>query len=370
MKSFWWWYWLSFLYVTSGYTILSKDSLPFYYPIGTHETLKKHPIQKLQLFGQPLVCYHSQQNQSFIIHSDICPHQGASLSKGWINEFGNLQCPYHGFEFCSGMFCKIPNPIKSPPQFKSKTVLPVFPCKTVNNMVFLSPVSAECPSLGEPYFPPEEYDEEFRSIEGSRVISQNVMSVCENLLDMLHISYVHSFGNSFSPLPHSIRYSNLSDTSGRSEFIYTPKDFTISGKIGRVSKVIVHNEFYLPTTTLTRVIAGPVVKTVFTRSLPLSRNKTLLFWKVYRNFWIDPYVDVFSGIGDSFMSFLMDRTIDEDVDMLRHVYSKYRVGTLKTKYDVTIENFRAKTKEATQRGFVIPEHCTQKVLQPFHDYDI
>ena len=55
--------------------------------------------------SNPLVVYKNK-NGSFIVHSDVCPHQGASLSKGWITKEGHLQCPYHGFEFDSGCFCE------------------------------------------------------------------------------------------------------------------------------------------------------------------------------------------------------------------------------------------------------------------------
>lgn len=353
----------------TAFVSIHRLALPFYYPLNTVSEARKNKLSKLEIFGQPLVCYDNK-NGTIVVHSDICPHQGASLSKGWVNEMGNLQCPYHGFEFCSGMFCKIPNPILEPRLFRSNTKLAVFPTLERNGMLFLSPVSVENPPLPEPFFPPEEYDVNFRAVEGSRIVDQNHMTVCENLLDMLHISYVHSFGNSISPLPYSMKTRNMSETSGRTEFLYQPRDFTISGKVGRVSKVIVQNEYHLPTNTITRVIAGEVIKTVFTRSLPLSKNKTLLLWKVYRNFWVDPYIPEFSAPGDWLMSYLMKYTVEEDVQMLTNVYPQHREGPLKTKYDVTIKNFRNAVQQCHHQPFPVPENCTQNFLQAYHDYDI
>ena len=66
-----------------------------------------YPI-KIDFFSENYVGY--RKNDEIIIHTDVCPHNGASLAKGWINKNGNLQCPYHGFEFCNGVFHKIPNP--------------------------------------------------------------------------------------------------------------------------------------------------------------------------------------------------------------------------------------------------------------------
>jgi phenylpropionate dioxygenase-like ring-hydroxylating dioxygenase large terminal subunit len=352
--------------MTEAVAYLHKNMMPFYYPLNYLSDLPKTGIHKFDIMGEPLVCYHNRNN-SYIVHTDVCPHQGASLSKGWVNEDGNLQCPYHGFEFCLGEFCKIPNPECSPPRFRSKTRLPLFPTHVTNDMLFVSPMTSETPP--PPFYPPEEYDSNFRAVTGSRVIDQNYMMVCENLLDMIHISYVHSFGNTFSPLPLSIQFRNLSSTSGRTEFLYRPPDLTISGKVGKVSKVFVQNEYHLPTNTITRVKAGQIIKTVFTRSLPISENKTLLFWKVYRNFWKDPFVEEFSWFGDVLMKHLMKLTVQEDVNILKNVYPEHRRG-FKTKYDVTISNFRKDVEKSLQNvSSLSSQKSNLSYLQVFHVYD-
>lgn len=330
------------------------DLLPFYYPLMPSKQAHQKVIHRVEVAGVPLVCYKSK-NDSFVVHSDVCPHQGASLSRGWVNHDGNLQCPYHGFEFCQGMFCKIPNPEMNPRHFRSKTMLDLFPTLSRGGLLFLHPQAVgHIRGIGDPleppFFPPEEYDVNFKSTEGTRLIDSHYMTVCENLLDMLHISYVHSFGSALTPLPSTISGRNLTRNSFRTEFVYQPRDFTISGKVGRVSKVSVQNEFHLPTNTITRVMAGSTIKTVFTRSLPVSEHQTLLFWKVYRNFWIDPNVDFFTSFGDHLMRFLMEKTIDEDVEMLRHVYPQYREGPLRTRYDMTIENFRKRVRSSIENN--------------------
>jgi hypothetical protein len=73
----------------------------------------------------------------------------------------------------------------------------------------------------------------------------------ENLLDMLHISYVHSFGNMDMPLARNIRYIDINEYAGKTAFEYSPNRNTISNKVGKTNVVSVENEFYLPTTTLT-----------------------------------------------------------------------------------------------------------------------
>jgi phenylpropionate dioxygenase-like ring-hydroxylating dioxygenase large terminal subunit len=308
--------------------------LPFWYPLLKFSGNEKFP-RKVTLFDDPLVIYKNNESD-FVIHSDICPHQGASLSKGWITEDKCLSCPYHGFQFYNGTFCKIPNPAdKNVNFFNSKYKLKRLESFYDKKLLFIKNVNYTIPDI---YYPPEEFDKNFKGVEGIKLIDTNYLSVCENLLDMLHISYVHSFGSRTTPLPSSIKFESINDYHGRSTFLYSPNENTISGYVGNVREVKVENEFILPTTTLTRVYAGDTIKTVFTRSIPVSENKTILYWKIYRNFWMN-------SLGDHMIRKLMIRTLDEDIKILKDVYSEHRQGSISTKYDKTIIEFRKSYKK-------------------------
>lgn len=313
--------------------IISFLLLPFWYPIIKKKDLVDFP-KKGDIFSKPFVIYKNKE-KDYIVHTDICPHQGASLSKGWITKDSCLSCPYHGFEFNNGSFSKIPNPDdKNVKEFYSHVKLDTFLSKEEEDFLFISEEEGSPPI----FFPPENSNSSFRGVHGSVIINTNYLSVCENLLDMLHISYVHSFGSRNTPLPSSIQFKKLNPYHGRSTFFYRPNSNTISQKIGKVKEVKVENEFILPTNTITRVFAGDTIKTVFTRSIPLSENKTLLYWKIYRNFWLHPF-------GDFFIRKLMEKTIQEDISILKNVYPENRNGTIQTKYDKTILEFRKTIQE-------------------------
>lgn len=327
----------------------NKGIMPFWYPIITTKDLLqgKKNIKKIVFCDTPLVCY-AKPNTSYILHSDICPHQGASFGEtGVLTDDGNLSCGYHGFEFCDGNFCRIPNPIKKTKSFRSKINLERFPVQRGNDFLFFRPLFSTDGGGGEVFYPPEEEDDCFRGVDGSIVLNNHYMTVCENLLDMLHISYVHSFGNRDSPLPYDIRTKRLSNTSFQAQFLYAPNENTISSRVGNSPKVIVQNEYHLPTNTITRVFANDLIKTVFTRSVPISTKKTLLYWKIYRNFWLDPYFPCFNIIGDWLTRWLMEKTVLEDVRILEDVYDEHREGPLVTKYDITISNFRKDVRKYT-----------------------
>jgi phenylpropionate dioxygenase-like ring-hydroxylating dioxygenase large terminal subunit len=321
-----------------------SGKMPFWYPIGTEKTLLSG-IQPLRVMGVPYVSY-PKNNSQLIVHTDVCPHMGASFSQGgWVNEHHHLQCPYHGFEFDQGKFICIPSSKKeSPVRINSHKGLFLPPLLKKNGYYYMFPEDLDQIVLSTPYFPPEHDDPNFLAVHGHQLLDCTLDSLVENLLDMLHISYVHSFGNMDMPLARNIHYTDLNEYAGRTSFEYSPNSNTISNKVGKTQVVHVENEFHLPTTTLTRVKAGDIIKTVFTQSLPVDKNKTLLFWTVYRNFWKDPFLPEFNILGDWLLEFLMKRTIQEDASILSRCYPEKRKGFL-TKYDITIRKYRDKTSQ-------------------------
>lgn len=355
-------------------SFIARSILPFYYPIAHTGQLNSPGMISRRFIGEePLVIYPSQHHHKssqgggekktrFIVQSDVCPHMGAMLHKGWISPNGGIHCPYHGFEFNeNGMFCNIPNPIQKYHRHESLVKLDTFPVYTKFGYLFIPPsIHLPCYSPNppkknplnqnqtlsvldvpfKPYFPPEAKNPDFRCIQGSRQIGQYQDIVTENLLDMLHISYVHSFGSRLTPIPYDVKYNKIHDWGFRTRFLYCPNQGTISTDVGKVTSVVVENEFYMPSTTITRVTAGNIVKTVHTFTTPGPGKSCTLYWRIYRNFWKDRYFPTFDGIGDVLLRYLMEKTINEDQDILSKIYEDRRNSLFTTKYDVSIRKYR------------------------------
>jgi phenylpropionate dioxygenase-like ring-hydroxylating dioxygenase large terminal subunit len=228
-------------------------------------------------------------------------------------------------------------------EFRSVKGVPRLKTKIINNLVYVNPFydlnnidiinNYKIPS---PYMPPEHFDNRFIKINGERMINKNTEIVTENLLDMLHISTVHSFGNTDWPLPFNIKHDDIDMFSGRTKFKYKSGNFSISKRVASEPEVTVENEYHLPTTTITRVKANDLVKVVMTNILPISEDKSIMYWTIYRNFWTYPIPQ----IGDMVMKYFMDKTIDEDIGILKNIYSEDRIGNIDTKYDITINKYR------------------------------
>ena len=61
------------------------------------------------MVGERLVAVFRFQGEYFAIN-DLCPHMGASLGAGYLDEEGAVTCPWHAWRFnvCNGTWCDNP----------------------------------------------------------------------------------------------------------------------------------------------------------------------------------------------------------------------------------------------------------------------
>lgn len=267
----------------------------------------------------------------FEVFDDRCPHRGAKLSHGVVDGVENcLTCPYHGMKFdldagsCVGF-------LGDYPAGKVKAKLCKHNTKSFDTLVW--------GYFGEghpPEFMPERLnldqvgtDEEFHSIFGQRDINCNVFEVEENLLDNIHISVVHAWGN-----PESLPVNTIKSDRGNF-FFYNHGTNSMASWLDddKSNYVTVYNGFAEPLSTLSRVCFGAgMTKSVRVHLLPLGENKTRMFWGLHRNFlkawWLD-------GV----FRFLIEKTVDEDKVIVENLASKTFKQTL-TEFDSVIVQYR------------------------------
>ena len=307
----------------------------FFWKIGKSEQYKKKKLHRTLFNNFPICVYRDNKNQLNAI-SDICIHRGAAMSFGKVLKNNCVQCPYHGWEYKKGIVKNIPGC----PDVKNNFGVPLFNITEINDDVFLCPSfdinsqSGPLP-LNEPFIPPEATDSTFVRIHGKKHIQRPHHLITENVLDMMHISYVHTFGNQMSPIPFEIKYEDTGNFSGKTTFYYTSGPTSMSSIIGGAKEVKVENEFYLPDTTVTRVYAGNIVKTIVTHCYPIGKNESILHFDLYRNFLQFPVFDIL-------FHNQMDITLKEDIGIINNIYDKHIRGFMNTKYDVTQLKFREK----------------------------
>lgn len=332
---------LLFIY-TSSYKRLTKPGSNtykfkgnFYWKIGRSKDFKQNELKR-HIFDDLPLCIYRDKHYKLTAISDICIHRGASLSRGKLLDNNCLQCPYHGWEYEEGVVQNVPGC----PDLKNTFGAPNFLIEEKNGDVFLCPTYDKISKKGiypecDIFIPPEANDISFSKISGSKKINRPFNLVTENVLDIMHISYVHSFGNSLSPVPFELKYENINNYSGKTTFYYTAGPTSMSSILGNVKYVKVENEFYLPDTTVTRVFAGPLVKTIVTNAYPIGKNESIFHYDLYRNFLTFP-------IFDSLFYTQMEITLSEDINILNGIYDDYIKGFMNTKFDVTQLKYREK----------------------------
>lgn len=307
----------------------------FFWKVGKSYEFKKKELHRV-IFNNYPVCIYRDLNNTLTAISDVCIHRGASLSKGKLLDNNCIQCPYHGWEYNKGIVDLIPGC----PETKKNFGVPKFEIKETNDDVYICPTYDTNSKSGIKaknylYIPPEATDSAFVRISGKMIIKRQHSLITENVIDMMHISYVHSFGNQLSPVPYEIKYDSLNDFGGKTTFHYTAGPTSMSRILGNVNYVTVENEFHLPDTTVTRVFAGNIVKTIVTHCYPIGKNESILHYDLYRNFFVSP-------LFDSIFYKQMDITLKEDVSIINYIYDDYIKGFMNTRFDITQLKYREK----------------------------
>lgn len=159
-----------------------------WHPVAqSHEVLQDTPLS-VKLLEQAVVLWRNAEGvaQAFV---DRCPHRGARLSMGRI-ENGNLECPYHGWQFASGGQCvkipAVPDFVPPPSQCVKS-----FAVQEACGLVWVRLQEGESASEQLPAFAAEA-DEHLRKVNcGPYDVAASAPRIIENFLDMSHFGFVH-----------------------------------------------------------------------------------------------------------------------------------------------------------------------------------
>ena len=75
-----------------------------WHPVALSEAVAAQAPLAVQLLEQPVVLWRDSEGTVHAL-ADQCPHRGARLSLGRVTPQGQLECPYHGWQFAAGGQC-------------------------------------------------------------------------------------------------------------------------------------------------------------------------------------------------------------------------------------------------------------------------
>jgi hypothetical protein len=215
---------------------------------------------------------------------------------------------------------------------------------------------------------PEYYDKDQRAVYLNENFEHYAKFVTVNSLDICHIGFVHTFGNKNSPNPlHNSKVIQMNDTNDHFKIIYeyVAGENSLVNKIYKFDNIIVENEYVLPHSTVARVLFGNFSSTIITHALPISKFKTKLFVKAYRNYWsydvnnsknyniFLPLLYLINNFGDKVTQNTMYKTLKQDksiVDFIDKTDYESMHGKFSIVYDMFSNHYKLNYKRFYEDG--------------------
>ncbi|GAB5560185.1 MAG: molybdenum cofactor-independent xanthine hydroxylase subunit HpxD [Synoicihabitans sp.] len=257
-----------------------------WFPIAYSDEVIDKPLART-LLDQELIIYRTT-NQQVVVAKDLCIHRGVPLRLGW-QEGDELVCAYHGFRYASDGRCtKVPAlPNLKPP---SKLCLFTYPVQERYGLIWTCLSSTPANELPDW---PELEDKAYRMMHFEPPVwNCSAGRQLENFLDVVHFSWIHcgSFGNREEPEVHPYEVERT-PTGLHIEYPYlaaNPEGSTVSTEEAEASATIQRwmvYDVHIPFGCRLRVDYGDNrVHTIFDYAAPISRNQTLIFFFIARNF--------------------------------------------------------------------------------------
>jgi phenylpropionate dioxygenase-like ring-hydroxylating dioxygenase large terminal subunit len=329
-----------------------------WYVVGETKEIRTNKLYKAKIWDEDYVFWKNEG--TYYAMDDDCSHRGASLSDGHLCD-NQVICPYHAYEFDKkGILVKIPGlNFTNTPCKNQKT----YAIMEKNGWVYINTKMTPMDILRFPretqflFEEPEGHDENFSSVLFHTPFKAYGRVVSENSLDVMHIAYVHTFGNKQHPSPirEDPPYS-VGDYPNhyRTKYDYIAGSDSIAKKMYSTKTLQIENEFVMPHTTVARVLFDEKISTIITFATPHNNTHTTLYVKTYRNFWYDNQGTLLSMatnyIGDMITTSMMKNTVNQDKSVVEGIYFDKKDGKFNMKYDKLQSVYKKKYKQLVEEN--------------------
>ncbi len=171
----------------------------WYVAAAAHEVTNRDPL-RVRMLACDFVLFRDQEGRAVCL-SDVCVHRGAALACGQLRN-GNVQCPYHGWEFDSQGQCVLIPSKGEDVAIPKRVRVDCYPTQEKYGWVWV--FLGDLPESERPAIPDlfPEYDDPvgWQRIPYGFEAKANWMRFEENSLDTAHTNFVHrQFGARRNP---------------------------------------------------------------------------------------------------------------------------------------------------------------------------
>ena len=336
-----------------------------WYVIGETKSFPTGRPKKHTIWGKDYVIWKDKVTHEYYAMNNDCSHKGAALSGGYCKNYINntaIVCPYHGYEFAgNGSLLKVPGLTFESSDCKNQRTYPIL---EKNGWIYINTIGKDEYLKMKPeihksaiYGEPEAVNPDFSPIFLNVIFNAYSRIVTENSLDIMHIGFVHTFGNRQfpSPLKEIPPHTVGSPYHYRTDYDYLSGSNSFANKLFGFKELKIQNEFVLPHTTVARILFGPFVSTVITFATPINITHSKLFVKTYRNYWkqsmysLNPLDKINQIIGDYFTKKIMWDTVLQDKSVIEGIRLENADGKFNMKYDKLSNTYRTFYKKLIHR---------------------
>ena len=162
----------------------------YWYPVCFERELDEFPSKKVRLLGEDFAVFKMPNGEYGIVH-EKCPHRGASLVYGIVEE-GGLRCGYHGWKFDrDGKCIDILAEPDSSPAFRERVCVKAGKAQKLGGMIWAWIGDGDAPEI--PRY--EAYVMDGVRDVGHSTLPCNWLQIMENSVDPYHVEALH--GNYF-----------------------------------------------------------------------------------------------------------------------------------------------------------------------------
>jgi 5,5'-dehydrodivanillate O-demethylase oxygenase subunit len=210
----------------------------FWHAIHRSQDLPAGHAKPIRIMSEDYTLYRGHSGTAQII-AHRCPHRGAPMHLGWVED-DDIRCVYHGWKFaCSGRCIEQP---AEEPGFARKVSIRTYPTREYLGLVFGYFGPGEPPPF--PHFP-HRMTEGLVQVWNAEEVPCNYLQSFENSMDEVHVAFTHQPGGSHAKLAVDLPLISAEETDWGMLRLGTQK----SGKVRQT----LH---YAP--NITRVIVPPL----------------------------------------------------------------------------------------------------------------
>lgn len=324
-----------------------------WYIASESEKLKNNPLS-CKVLEEPIVLFRNSNNEVSAL-LNRCPHRNVYLSKGKIKN-GNIQCPYHGWEFNNKGECvKVPS-LCNDQKIPVNSSVKKFPVVEQDDYIWVWIGDREPEENEKPFKIPNYKSNGWGNKRFSVEINNDIDNITENFIDTTHTGYIHK--GLFRNEAEHIAKTHLKIVED-GVIIDIEEEETSNSILGRLllgdSKPIHQDRFIMPSIVQVSYSFGEYRKMSTSHILtPIEKNKTKIYLIFsYKFGFMNPLLSILSPTFSKLI-------IEQDKDILNHQgnitkYGEKYASVISDTANIWVRNFKQKSINGLKEDFKIKD---------------